>query len=236
MALIQLRMALVEQAKPYRLGTSVDGTFAALRARFGISIVDARARLQRLCRETLTSLQDHATTVKRLAQIAYSDLPEAHRERYSYDAFVQSLNDLGLHHQLQAREVTTIEDTLCEGEAYLLAQQLHRAHTSCLQVMVEPLAEHNELLNQVATATHSLLEAEVDRMADMLEKLVAVLACASPTEPPEDLCSRRRSPPRPTALCWECGGRGHLRMGCPQYKKELNSHGPRVPPNTACRN
>jgi len=46
-ALIQLRMALTEQAKPYGLGTSANGIFAALQARFSISAVDARARLQR---------------------------------------------------------------------------------------------------------------------------------------------------------------------------------------------
>jgi len=56
--------------------------------------------------------------VKRLAQIVYSDLPEVHQERYTYDDFVQSLNDLGLHHQLQARGVTTVEDVLLESEAY----------------------------------------------------------------------------------------------------------------------
>jgi len=126
--LIQLRMALTEQAKPYGLGASVDGIFTALRAHFGISVVDARARLQGLRREARTLLQDYDTTVKRLAQIAHSDLTEVHRERYTYDAFVQSLNDLGLHHQLQARGVTTIEDALREGEAYLLAKQLHQAH------------------------------------------------------------------------------------------------------------
>jgi len=62
--------------------------------------------------------------VKRLAQIAYGDLPEVHRERCTYVAFVQSLNDLGLHHQLQAGGVTTIEDALREGESYFLAKQL----------------------------------------------------------------------------------------------------------------
>jgi len=104
-ALIQLRTALMEQAKPYWLGSSVNGIFAALQARFGISAVDARARLQRLYQEARTPLQDHATLAKKLAQIAYSDLPETHREHYTYDAFVQSLNDLGLHHQLRARGV-----------------------------------------------------------------------------------------------------------------------------------
>jgi len=119
--------------------------------------------------------------VKRLAQIAYSDSPEVHRELCTYDAFVQSLNDLGLHHQLQAREVTTIEDALREGEAYLLAKQLHRAHVSSQQITVEPGPDTPTQV--AATTTLSPLEAEVDRMAAMLEKLVAVLASFSPTEP-----------------------------------------------------
>jgi len=109
-AFIQLRRALTEQAKPYGLGTNIGGIFAVLWARFGISAVDARTRLQRLCRSPRTSLQEHAATVKRLAQIAYSDLPVQHQERYTYDAFVQSLNNLGLHHQLQANRVTTVEN------------------------------------------------------------------------------------------------------------------------------
>jgi len=93
---------------------------------------------------------------------------------------VQSLNDLGLHHQLQVRGVTTIKDALREGEAYLLAKQLHRAHLSSQQVTVEPKEDHNGLGHSThvatTTTTNSPLEAEVDRMADMLEKLVVVLA------------------------------------------------------------
>lgn len=129
-----------------------------------------------------------------------------------------------------------IENAVREGKAYLLAQQLHRAHTSSRQVTVEPLAEHNELLNQVATATHSPLEAEVDCMADMLEKLVGVLACASSTEPAKRPLRSKAEPPRLTALCWQYGGQRHLRTGCPQYKKELNSHDPQVPLNASGRN
>jgi len=62
----------------------------------------------------------------RLAQIAYRDLPQANSERYTYDAFVQSINDLGLHQQVLARRVTTVEGALAEGEAYLLASHMHR--------------------------------------------------------------------------------------------------------------
>jgi len=44
-ALVKLRMALSYKAKPYGVGPSIDRIFASLRARFGISAVDAWARL-----------------------------------------------------------------------------------------------------------------------------------------------------------------------------------------------
>jgi len=85
---------------------------------------------------------------------------------------VQSLNNLGLHHQLQARGA--IEDALREGEAYLLAKQLHRAHLSSQQVTVDPKEDYDKLRppTQTATSTNkSPLDTEVDRMTEMLEKL-----------------------------------------------------------------
>jgi len=67
-------------------------------AHVSISAIDAWAGLQRLRRDPHTTLQEHATTVMKLVQIAFRDLPQVNRERYTYDAFVQSINDLGLHH------------------------------------------------------------------------------------------------------------------------------------------
>jgi len=120
------------------VGPDIDGIFASLQARFGISAIDAWGRLQWLRRDPHTPLQEHATTVMRLAQIAFRDLPQANRERYTYDAFVQSINDLGLHHQFLARGVTTIEGALAEGEAYLLASHMHRNRVASRQVDMEP--------------------------------------------------------------------------------------------------
>jgi len=47
-ALIRLQEALMEQARPYGQGRSITEIFTALRSRFDISAIDARARLQRL--------------------------------------------------------------------------------------------------------------------------------------------------------------------------------------------
>jgi len=97
-ALLQLQLALTDKAKPYELGPDVDSIFAALRARFGLLAVDARVCLQGLWHDPRNFLQEHAATVERLTQIAHSDLSPVSRERYTFDAFVQSVNDLDLHH------------------------------------------------------------------------------------------------------------------------------------------
>jgi len=64
--------------------------------------------------------------VKRLARVAYSDLPETQQQNYTLDDFTQSLNNIGLHNQLQARGVTTIEATFQDGEAYLQAERVYQ--------------------------------------------------------------------------------------------------------------
>jgi len=117
--LAKLRGALTGEAKPYGQRPRIDGTFVALRDRFGTTALDAGFRLQRLLRKKDTSFQDHALAVKRLAQIAYSDLPGTQGQRYMLEDFTQSINHPSLHHQLEAKRVTSIEAALQEGEAYL---------------------------------------------------------------------------------------------------------------------
>jgi len=137
-ALFKLRMALIDKAKPYGVGPDINGSFASLRARFGISPHRCTGRLQRLRRDPHMPLQELTTMVMRLAQMAFYNLPQANREKYTYDAFVQSINDLGLHHLFLARGATTVEGALTEREAYLLASHMHRNRVASRQVDMEP--------------------------------------------------------------------------------------------------
>jgi len=178
-ALLQLWLALTDKAKPYGLGRDVNGIFAALWAHFGISAIDTRVHLQGLRHDPRASLQEHAAMGKQLAQIANSDLSPVNRERYTFDAFVQSVNDLGLHHQFLARGVATVEDALREGEAYLLATQLHRSRVSSHQVAVNLSEDHckpKPPAHVAAAAAGPPPDSEVTHMTKMVEKLVAALA------------------------------------------------------------
>ena len=76
-ARLHLREALKETARDCGKPDTLDGIFAALRARFGLTNREARARLAALKREHKTSLQEHASEMERLVTIASAD-PPAH--------------------------------------------------------------------------------------------------------------------------------------------------------------
>jgi len=238
-ALLKLRMALRDKAKPYGTGPDIDGIFASLRARFGISAIDARARLQRLRRDPHTTLQEHATTVMKLAQIAFRDLPQVHRERYTFDAFVQSINDLGLHHQLQARGVTTVEGALTVGEAYLLANHMHRNRVASRQVDAGPSADPSVLKTEnpaVAQVTQMTLASKVDQVTDMLAQLVAALVPPNLVDNTRELNGpRAQSRGAGQPFCWTCRRSGHIQKSCTLYQPGLNYNGPQMPPPLAGR-
>jgi len=107
-----------------------------------------------------TPLRDHVALVKRLARSAYSDLPEAHRRNFTLIDFMQSLRDVGLCHQLQAKGVTTLESALQIGEDYLRAEQLHTGKSEGMQVTAEIAQPLGEKMGQ--------LSARLKRMAKTL--------------------------------------------------------------------
>jgi len=227
----------MDKAKPYGSGSDIDSIFASLRACFGISAIDARTHLQRLRRDPHTPLQEHATMVMKLAQIAYSDLPQANHERYTFDAFVQSFNDLGLNHQFLARGITTVENALAEGEAHLLANQMHRNRGNSRQVEIKPMntvAYHEAEPSATAAVGQLTAASKVAQLTDMLVKLIATLTHQAPV----DTTYETLRPPAPLApplgetvsFCWECGNQGHFHSYCPLLAPGLNYRGPQMFP------
>jgi len=69
-ALLHLWLCMTEQAKTY--GVDINIIFEALRAWFELTARNAKARLQELWCEPKMPLQQHATAVERLAEIADS--------------------------------------------------------------------------------------------------------------------------------------------------------------------
>jgi len=232
-ALLKLRMVLRDKAKPYGTGPDIDGIFASLRARFVNSAIDARARLQRLRCDPHTTLQEHATTVMKLARIAFRDLPQSNRERYTYDAFVQSINDLGLHHQFLVRGVTTVEGALApEPEPEPEPRGFTPGGCGLSAAPSVPNAE----TPAVANVTQMTLASKVDHVTDMLAKLFAALVPPNPVDNTREPSGpRAQSPGTGQPFCWGCGRPGHFQKSCPQLQPGLNYHGPQMLPPPAGR-
>jgi len=238
-ALLKLRMALTDKAKLYGVGRSIEEIFASLRARFGISAVDAQARLKRLRRDTRTPLQEHAATVMRLTQISFHDLPPANRERYTYDAFVQSINDWGLHRQFLARGVTTVEEALPVGEAYLLASSMHQNRVAFRHVDTEPSAAPSASSADdpvVANVGQGTVASKVAETTSLLTQLLSMLAPLCQADNTREFNEPRvPSPGERHLVCWGCGKTGHFRRNCPHFYPELNYDGPRMLPHPTGR-
>ena len=69
---------------------------------------------------------------------------------------MQSLNEMGLHHQLQAKGVITLEDALQVGENYLRASRLYTEETKGTRVTTK--------------AVRSLGD-EIDRLSNLLKQV-----------------------------------------------------------------
>jgi len=173
----------------------------------------------------------------KLEQIEFRDMPQVHRERYTFDAFVQSINDLGFHHQLQAKGVTTVEGALAVGEAYILANHMHRNRVASRQVDAEPSAAPsvpNTENPAVANVTQMTLASKVDQVTDMLAQLVAALLLLNPVDNIRELDGpRAQSPGTGQPFCWRCRRPGHFQKSCPQFQPGLNYDGPQMPPPPA---
>jgi len=132
-----------------------------------------------------------------------------------------------------------VEDALREGEAYLLANQLHLSREVSHQVEAELATAHSkaEATTHVAAATNQLSTAsKVAQVTDIVAKLVAALTPV----PVEELArrplrSRARLPREQAITGWDCDSRGHFHRECPSTQKGLNYHGPQEPLSAAGR-
>jgi len=168
--LIQLRLYRTKAAKPCGIGQDVGDIFNALRARFGLTAQDTRVQLQGLWRNPKTSLREHATVVEWLAQAAYSDLPAEGRQSSALDAFLQSVNNMGLKTHLLVVEVDTMKRALRLGNAYFQAVGACQPGVTAQQVE----ANGRVSLLSVAAAVH-VATAAANKPTDLTMSLVREL-------------------------------------------------------------
>ena len=91
--LLHLRKALEKEAGECSRGGDMRDIFTSLRARYGMTAREARAKLAGLRRDSKTTLQEHSAEVEKLVGIAYAEYPGELRRTMSMDTFASTIGN-----------------------------------------------------------------------------------------------------------------------------------------------
>jgi hypothetical protein len=201
-ALLHLREALKDGAKDCGRPATLAGIYTALRARFGLSPREARAKISVLKKDYKTTLQEHASEVERLISIAYEELPVQHRAGLTMSTFTSTLGNAYLQRHLLAVPTDTLEEAVRAGNEYL---QIKVPNSNGAAIRAVEEEEEPDRIAQIQPETPT------ETMIKLLQKL---------TEKVERLENKRANPTTrddstKRTGCWGCGKEGHVRKRCP---------------------
>ena len=203
-SLLHLRHALKEGARDCGRPGSLAGVISALRARYGLSPKEARAKISTLRKDARVSLQDHATEVSRLCQMAYHDLPDRYRASMALETFSNTLGNTYLQRHLLAVQATTIEQAVRDGNEFLQI----RAPTMPGSA-IRAIDDLEEVEDHVASIDQNVMSTLLKIMQQLSDKVDKLQVTKAPT-------MANRTTPRETG-CWGCGKDGHTRRACPTH-------------------
>ena len=117
--LIHLREGLQGDAQDCAKYDTIPKIFNALRAKFGMTAREARRKLTSLNRDQKTKLQEHASHIERLMEVAYPDLPRTVRSELTIDTFITTIGNRDLQRHLLAIQLTSMEAAMRSGKEFL---------------------------------------------------------------------------------------------------------------------
>ena len=208
-ALLHLRGTLEDEARDCGAGNSLDEIFAGLRARFGLTPREARARLNCLKRDSQTHLQEHATKIEELIKVAYPDMEHGLRIEMAVDQFSNSLGHAGLQRHLLAIRPRTLPEAVSAGNEFL---QIKGTAAHVRQVDDEVGLESEVKVTQNIDDPSLLFKEALIGMTKQLEMLQQLLA----TKNKRNEQSRKKKP----TVCWKCGQEGHMQRNCKTVKDQ----------------
>jgi hypothetical protein len=201
-SLLHLREALKDGAKDCGRAGHIDGVFASLRARYGLSPREARLKISVLRKDSRSTLQEHATEVDRLCQIAFHDLPDHYRASMSLETFCNTLGNTNLQRHLLAVQALTLEQAVRAGNEFVQIRG-PSVPGSAIRAVDEEIEEED----RVAAVDQGIMGTLMKVLQQLSEKI--------------DQLQVDRGRPNATkgksVGCWGCGLEGHTRRNCPTH-------------------
>lgn len=207
-AIIHLRSTLEGPALDCGRESTLDGIFAALRARYGLTARQAKDRLTNLRRAAKQTLHEHATEVGRLVEVAFANLARADRDELIIDYFVRSLDNRALQRHMLAVVPVTLIEAVQASEEFLQVGGLDKTARPIAMAIEAKENDGSTNLESSLASISKVLEAQssiMNQLAARLERL----------EAPKN-GGERQNMRRPLA-CYSCGG-PHLKRNCPHQK------------------
>ena len=217
--LLYVRESLKEGARDCGKAPTVDGVFTNLRARYGLTPREARSRLAALRKDARTTLQEHATEVERLVEVAYQGMNAHQRQEMMVETFASTLNNPSLQRHLLAVATPTLEIAVRAGSEYL---QIRPSQSSTAVRMIDEETGETDRISPVTSETlMSSMMGVLQGLMSQLERLTTRPEAGRP----------KKEASKSSKKCWGCRQDGHLRKDCPTHpweteKSQGNETGP----------
>ncbi|GFU08738.1 uncharacterized protein TNCV_990951 [Trichonephila clavipes] len=181
------------QTLPNTERLNLSSLYNALDLRFGQKYSKNYARLQMKTRlkKTGESLQEYASEIERLANLAFSDYPANMREIISLQYFVDGLKD-GYKRDIRMTD----------------AEELKSALLYALKLEAATQASHRDR-HSIRGARLNTDEPCESRLIQLMEKLKEEMQTIKAGIPNQE---------KHNLECWGCGGTGHMRRSCPRAR------------------
>lgn len=209
-SVLHLRGCLEKSATECGKGATVNEVSENLRARFSLTVRQARERLSNIRREPGQNLYALGDEVERLVGLSYPDMRPADRVIISIDALKRALDHKGLNRHLLAVQCNTVKAVVRSAEDYFQAS----GTTTGSRHTVNALTEEGQCTNKEEneTSIQKLLKV-VEQNSRLLAQLASTQLKPSTTAKPQN------------SGCFRCGATDHWRRDCPKTKQPENGSG-----------
>lgn len=208
---LHIRACLEKQAIECGRGQDLTEIIDNLRARFGLTIRQARDKLSNLKKTSKQSFHDLGSEIQKLVSLAYPNQTRGFHIETGLETFSRAIRSKALQHQLMARPHHTITEAVRIAEEYT---QIEGA-TPTITALDGPGITGPSELQTLVTTVQELVKSQADLLLQMAQM-------ARPTQ------TQYATKPRPRGPCFTCGG-PHLKRHCPtkpEPKPAVKDEGP----------